>query len=68
MADHETITLTHAAARELAERLTKPRNGETLALRVAMLELDALTAGRLIAVMLHQTHSSDRWELPEVQP
>ncbi len=60
-------TITHKAAQALAERLARPRGGHTLAASVAVLEQDAATAGRLIGVLLRATHSSDEWQLPEVQ-
>jgi hypothetical protein len=55
------ITMSHADATALAKRLSS-RGTATPSL--AEMETECRMAGRLLRVMLRQTHSSDMWQLP----
>lgn len=64
MADPNFITMTVPEARRLADRLGRRGTGPTLAEQVAVLEIEARMASRLIRVMLRQVHSTDVFQLP----
>jgi hypothetical protein len=64
MGTESNITITHADAAALANRLAKRGTEKTLAEQIAVLETESRLAGRLIRAMLRQTHSSDFWQLP----
>jgi hypothetical protein len=57
--------MSHADATALAKRLSSRGTATpSLAETSAVMETECRMAGRLLRVMLRQTHSSDVWQLP----
>jgi hypothetical protein len=61
----DTETIGYAEAVRLADALSGLSGGGSVAERVAALEAQGRTAGRLIRAMLRQANRGDYWKLPE---